>query len=1742
MACCDDVRPQNGHRPRRSYGTTLGRRSELLSSQLVHSSQLSTWDEALARKVRSISHFAMMILLCTFACESRHMAPQNFDAINPEFDCPVSFPLWMSRPSHCLLRTENYLETPLADHTKVSQDTTKTTWKAAWLIPMTSSNQWLFQEDTSWNREPRAIPKSVKAFITQAVRDHFGTDIMEIYSPPRVTKEAQRQNDQRKHPPFRVGQAMDLTTGFDFRRPQDRLLALRRVRRFRPALLILCPPCTTFSLLRNLSNHKRDPRVVRDEDSEGLLHWEFTLMLVEEQISHNRAFLLEHPASATSWDHPTVKQLEQRPGVYQIVVDMCCFSLRTKEGLAAKKPTRLLTNCYPLVKLLRRRCQNHHPHQPLLGGRAAEAAKYTRPFVQAILRGLRHFLNIYGVTYTSWGEIPMPPSLPAPLMDVANDTTKSISQVLANYIHGESSFLEEYDTYVTYAFPSSKILGGEIGDDVEDPVMERARKEIRAIGNRPQLQQLSKEVKAMSKDLSEEVAETALAPNLRREVYRLHRNLGHPDPAAFLRALRHAGAKPEIVQWVKHHFECPVCAAKRKPNLPRPGHLVRSLQFNDIVGIDTLFFDWKDQTFPMINMVCWGSGLQIVEPINEKTAKEAKDAFLRAWCTPFGVPSVVIADQGSEFTGKDFMHVVSDLGIMIHLIDSRSPWQNAKTEKAGGLFKSKLQFLLDECSAVSMDEFLQCVRETCIGRNRYYHRSGFSPYQRAFGYNPRLPASIASDDQLNPELLIDNAHAEVQRSWQIRDIAAQSWLRHQDAEVVKRAVRGQVRTTDVKPLNVGDWVFVWRETAKHHGWTGPGVVLAISPNDRSLWISLRGQLLKTSREQTRPATTEEHLGAELIKELSSEILQDIQAGRVKHFHDITADGTPEQDHEVEIKVTPLEELDQEEPMEVCQPQISPADDDQHVLQPIPEDDEYTPSIAPADELMNAQQDMEIDIDPSTREPSSMPPSAIPSVPNSRRVSIGVDEGTGGTMRYNTVEPGNDPNSESSSSFGPVRQESQRSMPYPFSTPPRIPSSTTSTQQTTHFFEVAAFDQERSRQMFWTAGSDGAAWWKDKRTSRLGMSALGKETFSLEQAGASYSIADHCMYMTQMKLAPGHVDFEKLNRSHQQKFREARDKEIKSLLDNKAIHILSEAESQTFEKNFPERILTSKFVDRWKPTGGKFTVLPEEYEDPSFDPAVHEGLSAKSRWCVKGWMDPDIHQIERSAPTPLTTSIYLTLQVAASRRWPASVKDAKTAFLQSLPTTRKTPLCVRMPGEPFPGYSKSQLIRLETEVYGLVSGPAWWRKSFLEVLVKEFNYRINPYDKCVLTLDSDDPTTGSPTQGIVVIEVDDVLEVGNAVHKRKMQLLSERLRFGKAVDLREEKQGTGYAGRRLHQLPDFSFEYTMEDYVQNRLKPIVFKRKVLVKNSREEQLNEEEENQMRGTVASINWIAREGRPDAASAASILSSTFPGPKVSDALEVNKVVQRLKSNPVKLKIWAIDESDLRHVLISDSSFDITGRAKPQHGWLQGLSTPKLNQGVEAPVSLIAWKSRKMRRKAGSTMLCEAVSLSTALGALERQEAMLESLLISRFNVRLKAEQDDHGGLHEQPSVLANESQSFLDPKAVAVVDAKSVYDACANEQAQGEDDRSALEIAVIKDSLGRLKGRIRWVPHNKNPSDMLTKLVGAHEVPMMNLLRTNRWKIEEEADVLSQGKQHSMRQKLKSSPEDFKGAEEIDNNWTL
>ena len=141
------------------------------------------------------------------------------------------------------------------------------------------------------------------------------------------------------------------------------------------------------------------------------------------------------------------------------------------------------------------------------------------------------------------------------------------------------------------------------------------------------------------------------------------------------------------------------------------------------------------------------------------------------------------------------------------------------------------------------------------------------------------------------------------------------------------------------------------------------------------------------------------------------------------------------------------------------------------------------------------------------------------------------------------------------------------------------------------------------------------------------------------------------------------------------------------------------------------------------------------------------------------------------------------------------------------------------------------------------------------------------------------------------------------------------------------------------------------------------------------LTEEEQTQIRGSVAGLDWVARQGRPDAAAAASVVASSFPTPTVGDAKAANATIARLKEAEVIITVWAIPEDQLRRLLIVDSAFDTSGQNRSQHGWIVAYTTPALARGREAPGSLMYWKSRRLRRKASSSLLCESLSGSKAM-----------------------------------------------------------------------------------------------------------------------------------------------------------------------
>ncbi|CAJ1437918.1 unnamed protein product [Effrenium voratum] len=1304
---------------------------------------------------------------------------------------------------------------------------------------------------TDQDGEVIKLDRKEQHYLANYISQNTKVDVMEVYSPPRLAKRASRLG-------LRPGASLDLVTGWDFNRADHRQASLDLIRRLRPALVVLSPPCTVFSQLRALTNYKRNPRDVRREEAEGRAHVEHAVRIAWIQISGGRGFLFEHPLRAKSWTTTSLEELKEYPEVKAVTLDMCRFGLQTPDSsrtrmMPAKKPTLIITNIPEIASALNRRCQGHHEeHQLLVGDRRANnAAVYPQPFVDEILKALRKHIRASHF----------------PVVELKDRWEVRHNQLICRHFQPRQQLctLEECEEF---DFPVEKFTGKRTTTKTyEDGSTKQSVDDWRFHTSTTTSSAAQRWTGTTAFDLIIEVMLPADYQNYAREFYQ--RNSDEETKKETINYIQSC-AKQEILAWVKKYFKCPLCERRKKPGSQRPGHLARAMGFNECIGIDLFFI--KDRVF--LNVVCLGTSLQIVEMINDKTSEQVTAALLRTWFAHYGAPRMLICDQGGEFVGSKFADTLTDLGVIVHYTDVASPWQNGRVERFGGSFKSTLETVIHELTIQTEEELQIAVASTQVARNRYYDRSGFSPYQRVFGYSPRLPAALLSDDYLDRELHLDQEDT-MARAREIRDAAAKAWMRSQDNNAVRRADKANTRTTDLKDFKPNDTVYVWRENNNFRGWSGPGVVVAISENNRSLWVSLRGYLLKVSKEHLRHATSEESLGVELIKVLSAEMLEGLESGNIRHYRDLEEEATA-----------------------------------------------FARDIADL---------------------------------------FGGNDG------------GNDDQQSN--------MEVDQPMPYPFSNVESQPWPTA--RSNTTLFEV--YDQE-------TEVQDGARWCEDRIRGTWFMKARSSQAFKLEDSVCLFSNKDKRFYLTKAKESPGQVEFSKLQGNEKQVFRQARAKEFKSLVDSGAITVLS----------------VERFVDRWKPTED-FAVLPEDF-------------------------------------------------------------------------------------------------------------------NAADVLVKELGYRVNAYDRCVLTLDNESGIPGHPTEGIIVVEVDDILESGNERHRNKMAWLEKKLRFGKIINLREHPEGTGYAGRRIMQGPDGSFQYTMADYIKNRLKYVRVERKYLKKDASTTSLKEDEINQLRGVVAAINWIAREGRPDVSAAASILSGCFEKPLMQHVLETNQVVDHLKNHHVVLKVHHIPEEQVRHLVISDASYDPTGKVKPQHGWIQAITTPQLNRGEVAPVGLMSWKSRRLRRKAGNTLLCESIALSTALGAMEKQVAVWRSFCKSKYDPRetaVEVSEEVQMGLRGPGTVIASESVTFTDPLTVAVADAKSLYDASASEQAQGDDDRSALEIGIIQESIAKLSGRMRWVPHNFNPADALTKLK-AHMEPMMKLLKSNCFVIEEEAAVLNRGRQGENRLK--------------------
>ena len=713
--------------------------------------------------------------------------------------------------------------------------------------------------------------------------------IGEVFSQPQFTRRA-------CHHDFEGGRAFDLVLGDDLLQSHARQKCLEHIRSNDYDFVAVTPPCTMFSMLQFLGRNRTreqleaDP-VYQQKFRDAMILLTFAVVVCLDQHRRGKFYVFEQPWTAMSWRKKVVQRLLKLPGTYVARSDQCCFGMQDRDQNPIRKRTGFLCNSRWIARAVAKTCSKQHVHQHCVGvskgmPRAQEAARYTTPLIDAILKGLAHELlirkplprtdieehELFQCVFTSW---PLEAQQHDCLVTIASDP----DTVPGVVVLPERCSIASDTGHNTSAWPLEEDEG-EAPQDMEE-VGEEEPQDMREVGEEETIENITEERKTQ----------------LMREIERIHRGLGHPCSAILLKILR-AGRASKLTCALAKEFVCSTCQESGRPKPWRRAAPPRELAFNEVVGIDVFTLKHQQKSMECLNIICWGSRYQMVVPLKRHDALSVRAAY-RTWVCCFGAPRVVKCDLGREFRAE-FSERCSTDGSLLDPISLEAPVQNSITEREGKSFKMMFHKAVHEYGMIeSEDEFHELIHVTALMKNRLAHRGGYSPIHRVFGVTPCLPGEIMRGDEGNHahSARVISGDVTLQKQEAMRLAAGRAFFSSVCSDAIRRAFYSGPRK--VEHFQVGDVVYFWalnqhskvghRNSASRkspqESWNGPASVIAYqSPN--AIFLNYQGRLVKAAPEQCRLSSEHEEMAASPMLERLCRVRKELQEGRVVGMQDI----------------------------------------------------------------------------------------------------------------------------------------------------------------------------------------------------------------------------------------------------------------------------------------------------------------------------------------------------------------------------------------------------------------------------------------------------------------------------------------------------------------------------------------------------------------------------------------------------------------------------------------------------------------------------------------------------------------------------------------------------------------------------------------------------------------------------------------------------------------------------------------
>ena len=185
----------------------------------------------------------------------------------------------------------------------------------------------------------------------------------------------------------------------------------------------------------------------------------------------------------------------------------------------------------------------------------------------------------------------------------------------------------------------------------------------------------------------------------------------------------------DVEYWVK---TCVVCQATKvtRHNRPKIGFYPSNSERFQYVHMDLvgpLSIESEENRY-ILTAKDRSTGFLVTTPIKNKKAETVRKAFIQSWCSVFGIPQVVVTDNGREFKNAIFSDTFEQLGIDHHFVPIYSPSSNGYIERQHRTINVALRALTEE-----KNWSLHLPLITAEINNTFIDGNLFTPSQYALG-------------------------------------------------------------------------------------------------------------------------------------------------------------------------------------------------------------------------------------------------------------------------------------------------------------------------------------------------------------------------------------------------------------------------------------------------------------------------------------------------------------------------------------------------------------------------------------------------------------------------------------------------------------------------------------------------------------------------------------------------------------------------------------------------------------------------------------------------------------------------------------------------------------------------------------------------------------------------------------------------------------------------------------------------